>query len=197
MTSYQKPEETDERKYFKHFHHILFWVGNAKQAASYYCEKLGFRPHAYRGLETGSREIVSYVVKQNDILFVFESALLPNNKELGDHLVKHGDGVKDIAFTVDNLRALLDSIRKRDAKSIVQDFTEIKDEFGSCYVAKVQTFGDTTHTLIQLNNYKGLFLPSFKEPLNRVNRILNFEINKFLNLLSYTSKLSKLLFLSI
>lgn len=168
MTSYQKPAETDERKFFKHFHHITFWVGNAKQAASYYCEKLGFHPQAYRGLETGSREIVSHVVKQNEIVFVFESALLPDNKELGDHLVKHGDGVKDIAFTVDNLKGLLEVIRKRDAGSIVQDFTEAKDEHGVVYLAKVKTFGDTTHTLIQLNDYKGLFLPSFKAPLNKV-----------------------------
>lgn len=168
MTSYKKPEETDERKFFKHFHHITFCVGNAKQAASYYCEKLDFKPHAYRGLETGSREIVSHVVKQNDILFVFESALLPNNKEMGDHLVKHGDGVKDIAFTVDNLKGLIEAIRKRDAKAIVQDFTELKDESGTVYVAKIKTFGDTTHTLIQLNDYKGLFLPGFKEPLNKV-----------------------------
>lgn len=168
MTSYQKPEATDERKYFKHFYSITFYVGNAKQAASYYCEKLGFRPHAYRGLETGSREIVSHVVKQNDIAFVFESALLPNNKEYGDHLVKHGDGVKDIAFTVDNLKELIEAIRKRDAKAIVQDFTELKDEHGTVFTAKVKTFGDTTHTLVQLNDYKGLYLPGFKEPLNKV-----------------------------
>lgn len=101
-------------------------------------------------------------------MFVFESPLLPGNKELGDHLVKHGDGVKDVAFTVDNLKGLLEVIRKRDAASIVQDFTETKDEHGTVYLAKVKTFGDTTHTLIQLNDYKGLFLPSYKEPLNKV-----------------------------
>ena len=35
--------------------HITFWVGNAKQAASYYTTKFGFEYYAYKGLETGDR----------------------------------------------------------------------------------------------------------------------------------------------
>lgn len=38
-----------------------------QQAASYYCNKLGFEPVAYQGLETGSREVVSHVVKQGKV----------------------------------------------------------------------------------------------------------------------------------
>lgn len=37
------------------------------QAASYYCNKLGFEELAYRGLETGSRDVVSHVVKQDKV----------------------------------------------------------------------------------------------------------------------------------
>lgn len=37
------------------------------QAASYYCNKLGFEELAYRGLETGSREVVSHAVKQDKV----------------------------------------------------------------------------------------------------------------------------------
>lgn len=37
------------------------------QAASYYCNKLGFEELAYRGLETGSREVVSHVIKQDKV----------------------------------------------------------------------------------------------------------------------------------
>ncbi|VTJ92361.1 Hypothetical predicted protein, partial [Marmota monax] len=36
-------------------------------AASFYCSKMGFEPLAYRGLETGSREVVSHVVKQGKV----------------------------------------------------------------------------------------------------------------------------------
>uniref|UniRef100_A0A673GPV8 4-hydroxyphenylpyruvate dioxygenase n=1 Tax=Sinocyclocheilus rhinocerous TaxID=307959 RepID=A0A673GPV8_9TELE len=91
-----------EQGRFVCFDHITFWVGNAKQAASYYCIKLGLEPLAYRGLETGSRDVVSHVVKQGKIIYVFTSALNP------DHLVKHGDGVKDVALTVENCDFLVE-----------------------------------------------------------------------------------------
>lgn len=37
------------------------------QAASFYCNKMGFEPLAYKGLETGSREVVSHVIKQGKV----------------------------------------------------------------------------------------------------------------------------------
>ena len=45
----------------KGFEHCEFYVGNAKQASHFYKQTLGFEIIAYRGLETGSRERVSYV----------------------------------------------------------------------------------------------------------------------------------------
>lgn len=89
---------------------------------------MGFEPLAYKGLETGERRVASHAVTQNkvffpqtiyetqiknslpkkfQIVFVFESAYLPNEKEMGDHVVKHGDGVKDVAFTVEDLDAIM------------------------------------------------------------------------------------------
>lgn len=52
---------------FLGFDHVTFWVGNAKQAASYYVTRMGFKPIAYRGLETGSRDVVTHVVQQNKV----------------------------------------------------------------------------------------------------------------------------------
>lgn len=49
------------------FDHITFYVGNAKQTASYYTTRLGFELCGYQGLETGSRQEVRYVVKQNKV----------------------------------------------------------------------------------------------------------------------------------
>ena len=46
------------------------------QAASYYCSKLGFEPLAYKGLETGSREVVSHVVKQGQVSLCYRPPLL-------------------------------------------------------------------------------------------------------------------------
>lgn len=143
------------------FHHIRFWVGNAKQAAYWYCANFGFHPFAYRGLETGSRFVSSHAVRQDKIVFVFETALLPGNREIGEHLVQHGDGVKDVAFEVDNLEWIIENAKKQNAH-IVQEIIEESDEFGSIKKASIQTYGDTIHTLIERHNYKGPFLPGYK-----------------------------------
>lgn len=88
------------------FDHLKFTVTNAKQAASYYCTRLGFQHIAYRGLETGCREVASHVVKQGDAIFVFESPIHPDfQKEMAQEIARRGDGVKDVAFTVKDCRA--------------------------------------------------------------------------------------------
>ncbi|VTJ59879.1 4-hydroxyphenylpyruvate dioxygenase isoform X1 [Marmota monax] len=164
MTTYSDKGAKPERGRFLHFHSVTFWVGNAKQAASFYCSKMGFEPLAYRGLETGSREVVSHVVKQGKIVFVFSSALNPWNKEMGDHLVKHGDGVKDVAFEVEDCDYIVQKAREQGAKIVREPWVE-EDKFGKVKFAVLQTFGDTTHTLVEKTNYSGRFLPGFKAPL--------------------------------
>lgn len=164
MTTYTDKGPKPDKGRFLLFDHITFWVGNAKQAASYYCTRMGFQPMAYKGLETGSREVAAHVVRQNKIIFVFKSPYNPGNREMGDHLVKHGDGVKDIAFLVEDLDAIVERAKIRGGK-IVRDIWEEKDEGGTARFAVVQTFGDTTHTFIEKANYNGLFLPGYKPPL--------------------------------
>uniref|UniRef100_W5M5D0 4-hydroxyphenylpyruvate dioxygenase n=1 Tax=Lepisosteus oculatus TaxID=7918 RepID=W5M5D0_LEPOC len=167
QTSYTDKGEKPERGRFVKFHHVTFWVGNAKQAATFYCDKMGFEPLAYKGLETGSREVVSHVIRQDKIMFVFQSALNPGNKEIGEHLVKHGDGVKDVAFQVEDCDFLLKKARERGAVVVKEPWIE-QDEYGRVKFAVIQTYGDTTHTFVEyLGPYKGLFLPGYKEPTFR------------------------------
>ncbi|RXG52593.1 4-hydroxyphenylpyruvate dioxygenase [Armadillidium vulgare] len=172
MTSYTDKGPKPEVGKFLHFDHLRFWVGNAKQAASYYVTRLGFEPFGYRGLETGSREVCSHAVKQNRIIFVFESALNPGNHEMGDHLVTHGDGVKDVAFAVEDLDGIMQMAKKRGAV-IVKDIWEEKDEDGVVRFGRVQTYGDTTHTFVERGNYKGSFLPGFKEPIQAPDPLIH------------------------
>ncbi|TWW74118.1 4-hydroxyphenylpyruvate dioxygenase-like [Takifugu flavidus] len=165
MTSYTDKGEKHARGKFIKFHHLTFWVGNAKQAASFYCDKMGFEPLAYKGLETGSREVVSHVIRQDKILFVFASPLNPGNEEIGQHLIKHGDAVKDIAFQVEDCDFLVKTARERGAVVVREPWVE-QDDHGKVKYAIIQTYGDTTHTLIEyLGPYTGLFLPGYKEPL--------------------------------
>lgn len=57
------------------FDHITWWVGNARQAASYYVTRLGFRVVAYRGVETGCRITASYVVANGKAVMVLVSPI--------------------------------------------------------------------------------------------------------------------------
>ncbi|VDO78081.1 unnamed protein product, partial [Heligmosomoides polygyrus] len=157
---------------FISFDHVRFFVGNAKQAAYWYCVNFGFEPFAYRGLETGSRQVAKHAVKQNKIIFVFESALLPGNKEIGEHLVRHGDGVKDVCFEVDDLESIIEHAKKADVK-IVKDITVESDEDGTVKYAVLQTkeLSRLLLTRIQTSSFtKGMLLP--KGTLKRVG--LNF-----------------------
>ncbi|XP_029037094.1 4-hydroxyphenylpyruvate dioxygenase [Osmia bicornis bicornis] len=144
------------------FDHIKFWVGNAKQAASFYCTRLGFEPYGYRGLETGSRQIAGHVVKQNQIIFVFESAYEPDNKEMASHLSRHGDGVRDIALNVEDIETIVKIAKEKGAK-VIKDIWEEKDENGTVKLATIKTYGDTYHTLIDRSKYKGFFLPGYQK----------------------------------
>ncbi|KAM4047268.1 4-hydroxyphenylpyruvate dioxygenase [Anomaloglossus baeobatrachus] len=165
MTSYTDKGEKHERGRFLTFHHLTFWVGNARQAASFYCDKMGFEPFAYKGLETGSREEVSHVVKQNKIFFIFQSPLNPGNQEMSQHLNKHGDGVKDVAFQVEDCEFLFQKAKEQGAVVVKEPWIE-EDQGGRVKYAVLQTYGDTTHTLIEyLGPYQGVFLPGFQKPL--------------------------------
>lgn len=165
MTTYTDKGPKPTAGKFLSFDHLTFWVGNAKQAASYYCTRMGFTPVGYQGLETGSRRVAAHLVQQNKIRFVFKSFYEPDgDAEMGAHLVRHGDGVKDIAFSVEDLDAIVQAAKERGV-SVVRDIWEENDEFGVVRFATVQTYGDTTHTFIERGNYAGLFLPGYKRPL--------------------------------
>lgn len=150
-----------ERGNFLSFDHLTFVVGNAKQAAGWYCTRFGFEHFLYKGLETGERNEVAHVVKLNDIVFVFKSALNPNNVQMGELLTRHGDHVKDIAFSVNDLDYLIEKAKESGAK-VVKDIWTEEDEHGFVRMATVQTYGDVTHTLIERGDYKGKFLPGYK-----------------------------------
>ena len=143
------------------FDHCELYVGNAKQAAYYYQYALGFTPISYSGLETGARKKVSYVMQQGKVRFVLSSPLIPGT-EIGKHLDQHGDGVKDISFTVDNAEEAWKETTGNGAISISRPKL-IEDDKGKAVIATIKTYGDTTHTFIERDNYKGSFLPGFEK----------------------------------
>ncbi|XP_022920227.1 4-hydroxyphenylpyruvate dioxygenase-like [Onthophagus taurus] len=162
MTSYTDKGPKPQFGKFIAFDHLTFYVGNAKQAASFYVTRLGFEPLCYKGLETGCRKYAYHAVKQNKIIFVFVSSYEPGEGEVGYHLMKHGDGVKDVAFAVEDLPRILMKAKEKGAR-VVRDLWEESDQDGTVRYATIQTYGDTTHTLIDRSQYTGKFLPGFKD----------------------------------
>ena len=141
--------------------YIEFYVGNAKQSAHFYKTAFGFQSHAYRGLETGSKDSVSYVLIQDKIRLVLTTPL--NSKSpINEHIVKHGDGVKIVALWVHDARKAYEETTKRGAKSYMEPTLE-KDGQGEVVRAGIYTYGETVHIFVERKNYKGAFLPGYRK----------------------------------
>ncbi len=141
--------------------YVEFYVGNAKQAAHYYKTAFGYQSFAYAGLETGITDRTSYVLKQDKIRLVLTTAL-KSDSVIGEHVKKHGDGVKVIALWVEDARKSYEETIKRGAKSFMEPVVE-KDEHGEVVRAGIYTYGETIHMFVERKNYKGDFLPGFVE----------------------------------
>lgn len=140
--------------------HVRFFVGNARQSAFFYRNAFGFDVIAYAGLETKVRHEAGYVLRQGDITFVLTSPLSGQHPESG-RLVTHGDGVMDIALDVPDVRACFEEAVKRGAVGVLPP-TALEDEHGVYESASIQAYGDTTHSFINRDRYRGAFAPGFK-----------------------------------
>jgi 4-hydroxyphenylpyruvate dioxygenase len=139
--------------------HVEFYVGNAKQAAHFYMSAFGFDQVAYAGPETGVRDRVSYVLEQNKLRFVLTSSLRPDG-EIAEHVRLHGDGIKDVAIAVEDARAAWTYATEHGAQSVMEP-TVLEDEHGRLVKAAIATYGDTIHSFVQRDGYRGVFAPGF------------------------------------
>mmetsp|Transcript_3105 Transcript_3105/g.6437 ORF Transcript_3105/g.6437 Transcript_3105/m.6437 type:complete len:383 (-) Transcript_3105:38-1186(-) len=179
MTYYNREEhKRPEIGTFYGFDHLRFYVSNAKQASSFYTSRFGFHRVAYQGLETGNRDYCTHVVQQGRIRLAFTSPLNPGEEVVNEHIKKHGDGVYDVAFSVDDARGIWLKATSRGAVS-VREPEELKDEHGTVVLASVKTYGDTVHTFVQRGDYSGAFLPGYKvvedDPINKHFNALNLD----------------------
>src|SRR5215218_8753938 len=130
--------------------YVEFYVGNARQAAHYYMSAFGFQAIAYAGPETGVKEKVSYVVRQNKLTFVLTTPLRANN-EIADHIYKHGDGVKFLALRVDDACDAWEQTTKRGGTSFSKPHV-MQDAEGEVVLSGIHTYGDTVHLFVERKN---------------------------------------------
>lgn len=138
------------------FSQITFWVANSKHASNYFTTRFGFNPVDH----FEDINLVRDVCKLNDIVFVFESPSMYSSEEMTRYLLNHGDGVKDIAFQVNDCNYIYAQAIKRGAKSVSPP-KYINDTIQ----ATIQTVTDITHTFIQ-----GKF--EYDETTDPINRLL-------------------------
>jgi 4-hydroxyphenylpyruvate dioxygenase len=139
--------------------HVELYVGNATQAAFYYANAFGFRPVAYAGLETGSRDRVSHVMAHGDVRLVLTGGLRPDG-DVARHVALHGDAVKVIALTVPDAERAYRTAIAKGARAVTEPH-ERSDEFGVARLASILTYGETLHTFVERGDYAGAHLPGF------------------------------------
>ncbi|KAI5776265.1 4-hydroxyphenylpyruvate dioxygenase [Geopyxis carbonaria] len=159
---------------FTGYSHITWWVSNAAAIAHYYCSLYAFVPLASRTLSTGagtsSRTVALHAITNGGVTFLICSPLRGPEvedvteeerrelREMHDHIATHGDAVRDVAFAVDDCRAVYAKAVEGGAVSV----SEPRDIGEGVWSATVRTYGDTTHTLLQRpSSYRGAFLPGF------------------------------------
>jgi 4-hydroxyphenylpyruvate dioxygenase len=140
--------------------YVELYCGNAKQSAYYYMSAWGYQPIAYRGLETGARDRVSYVLRQGKITLVLTSPLVPDGP-INDHINRHGDGVKVIALWVEDATRSWEETTSRGAVSVFAPET-LEDADGKLVWSAIETYGETWHVFIERSGYQGAFMPGFR-----------------------------------
>jgi 4-hydroxyphenylpyruvate dioxygenase len=136
------------------------YVSNSKQAAHFYKSAFGFQSLAYRGLETGSRDVESYVVVQDKIRLVLTSPLR-SGTDIGRHIDKHGDGIKVIALWVDDATKAWEETTSRGARSFMEPTVE-EDDHGRVVRSGIHTYGEVVHMFVERKDYQGAFLPGYQ-----------------------------------
>lgn len=155
------------------FDHLEFYVGNAKQAATFYKTLFGFTNTAYRGLATGSRKVASYLMEQGNIRFVLSTALSPDHP-ISHSILKHGDHVAVIALAVPDVVYAYKHVTARGAIGVIPP-TIAEDNYGVLRYAAIQAYGDILIKFIDRHEYDGVFAPEF-QPQPSVSRARGIEL---------------------
>jgi 4-hydroxyphenylpyruvate dioxygenase len=161
--------------------HVRFFVGNAKQAAYFYANLFGFTINQVSDLTTGSRSEASYLLTQGNIRFLITTGL-SSDHPAQQEVLRYGDGVKDVAFTVADATAAYERALKNGGESAYKPHT-ISDEHGSITMAGVKTYGRAIHSFVSRTGAYALdrikmgaqFAPGFKDissqhPINEYNK---------------------------
>ncbi len=130
------------------------------QATHYFRTALGFTPIAYAGLETGLRDRASVVMQQGECSLLL-TAPLHSTGPVADYVLQHGDGVKDIAFRVENVEKVFNESVRLGAQPL-QEPAVLEDGTGHILKASIAAYGDVVHSFIQREGIQETFFPGYQ-----------------------------------
>jgi len=139
--------------------HLEWWVGNARAVTAWLTSGFGFEVLAYRGPETGVPDRVSYLLGQGSVRFVVTAGLGPDS-EVARHVLRHGDGVRHLAWRVDDAEATAAQAAAGGA-TVVAEPTTVSDDAGSVTTAAIATYGETRHLFVARSGDQHRWGPAF------------------------------------
>ena len=139
--------------------HLEWWVGNARAVTAWLCGGFGFEVVAYCGPETGQPDQVSYVLGQGDVRFVVTAGLSPES-EVTRHVLVHGDGVRNLAWSVADPVKALETAERHGARVVAEPST-FEGEAGSVTTAAIATYGEVGHVFVNRSDWHGTWGPRF------------------------------------
>ncbi|MFI7673541.1 4-hydroxyphenylpyruvate dioxygenase [Actinophytocola sp. NPDC049390] len=137
--------------------HIELYVGDARQAAFYYCTAFGFRLRGQGGPETGLKGQRSLLLTQGDVRMVLTSPLVADHPA-AEFVRRHGDGVAVIALEVDDAESAFGELVHAGAAAVSAPARYAEGD-AVVTTAEVLGFGDITHRLVQRTGPRTEFLP--------------------------------------
>src|SRR5262245_29747911 len=103
------------RPHVEAVHHVEIYVTNTCQAAHFYRTVLGF--HMVGSLDAPGADRSSLLLQRGSVRLLLTAPLTPAS-EVAEHIRVHGEGIKDIALTVQHVDELFETATACGAKPI-------------------------------------------------------------------------------
>ena len=161
MTDTLSRPDTTVAQQIQGWDHLEWWVGNARAMTAWLCGGFGFHVVAYRGPETGTSDRVSYVLASGDTRFVVTAGLDPDG-EVARHVLRHGDGIRHLAWRVGDAEKAAATADSKGA-SVVADPVNVDGDTGSVTTAAIATYGETRHLFVDRTQWHGGWGPGFTD----------------------------------
>lgn len=137
--------------------HIRFYVDDVEKWVDFHERQLGMFRRAVGNASTGLVGQKAIVCGQGRVNFVFSEADgdCEVAREIREYVDRHGCGVKDVAFRVDDVQHAMKTATAQGAE-VDQDATSV----GGFDRGAIKAYGDTIHTFLHRSDRT--FLPGFQ-----------------------------------